>query len=728
MPTSPTISIFLPCYNAHAYLARALDSLRAQTFQDFEIIIINDGSTDPETIAFLNSSSEDIRVVHQENRGLAGARNRGFAEAQADLILPLDCDDWLAPHFLEEAYAALQTAPEKSFVFADLTLEGEGQGTLEKQFNLFEQLYFNQLPYCMLMPRAAWEEIGGYDEDMRLGYEDWEYNIRLGLHGWTGISLGKPHFHYHVSASGMLATTSRIRHIELWRYIRDKHASAYRPAQLWRRWRFWGSKTSARPLIVYVLWELLFRLLPDRVLGKLFQISRPMSHSARVARQLDRNSKLDGKRRSADIYATLFRKASIPAAIVPALVSRLAGYLTLIVAARIMIPEEFGAFTVLAVLGGVVNAMVSGGGDMWLNRFTTRARVSENHPPRVWSLYLMISLFVSALALVLVSSAILAIPSLHAQSGTIIMTVLAFSLAGICESLLAMMRATGRTALFFGIRDVFAPLFILALLAFLRPENAEGFFMIVTIVWLAILLSLATYALLIARWTVDVGWLRHSLVVPVVKHTGLLMLTNLGSRAANYIDVLVLLFFVGLAELGEYRIAAQFAIGFIVVQHFIFLSLPYQLRDIGTPVERSASWQRLRDSQTMLMTISAAAFLFVLISAEWLLALLGERFVDAAFIVKAMFMIRFLELLWGPQHEVLISNGLVRFEVAASITGIVVWLITFASIYRQFDPVTSGIIATGLAVHTGHMVRAATLTGKNVYCPRLLPIGRPRAV
>lgn len=157
MPTSPTISIFLPCYNAHAYLARALDSLRAQTFQDFEIIIINDGSTDPETIAFLNSSSEDIRVVHQENRGLAGARNRGFAEAQADLILPLDCDDWLAPHFLEEAYAALQTAPEKSFVFADLTLEGEGQGTLEKQFNLFEQLYFNQLPYCMLMPRAAWK-------------------------------------------------------------------------------------------------------------------------------------------------------------------------------------------------------------------------------------------------------------------------------------------------------------------------------------------------------------------------------------------------------------------------------------------------------------------------------------------------------------------------------------------------------------------------------------------
>ncbi len=726
--TVPTIGVFLPCYNAHIYLPRALESLRTQTFQDFEIIIINDGSTDPETIAYLETVPDDIRVIHQENRGLAGARNRGFTEARADLILPLDCDDWLAPQFLEEAYAALQAAPEKSFVFAGLTLEGEGEGALEKQFNLFEQLYFNQLPYCMLMPRAAWKEIGGYDEAMRLGYEDWEYNIRLGLLGWTGIPLSKPHFHYHVSASGMLASTSRIRHIELWRYIRDKHASAYRPSELWRRWRFWSSKASARPLIFYVIWELLFRLLPDPVLGKLFQISRPMTHSARIARQLDRNAKQDGKRGWRNFHATLFRKAAVPAAIVPALFSRSVSYLTLIVAARLMIPEEFGAFAVLAVLGGVLNALVSGGGDMWLNRFTTRIRVDKHHPPRFWSLYLIISLIVSAFALVLVGSAALAIPSLHAQSDTIIMTVIAFSLAGISESLLAIMRATGRTILFFGIRDVFAPLFILVLLALLRPENAEGFFLIVAAVWLAILLLLATYVFLIARWAVDVGWLRHSLVIPVISHTGLLMLTNLGSRAANYIDLLVLLFFVGLAELGEYRVAAQFAIGFIVVQHFVFLSLPYQLRDIGTPKERSASRQRLRDSQSMLIAISAAAFLFVIISAEWLLALLGTRFVDAAFIVKAMFMIRFLELLWGPQHEVLISNGLVRFEVLASITGIIVWLIAFASVYRQFDPVTAGIIATGLGVHTGHMVRAATLTGNNIYCPRLLPISRLRAV
>jgi hypothetical protein len=113
---------------------------------------------------------------------------------------------------------------------------------------------------------------------------------------------------------------------------------------------------------------------------------------------------------------------------------------------------------------------------------------------------------------------------------------------------------------------------------------------------------------------------------------------------------------------------------------------------------------------------------FVLVLAEWLLSFLGARFVESAFVVKAMFLIRFLELLWGPQHEILISNGLVRFEVAASVAGIAAWLLTFAASFTQFDPITAGVIATGLGVHTGHMVRAATLTTRDIYCPRILPL------
>lgn len=289
--TAPAISVILPCYNAHAYLSRALESLRTQTFQDFETIIVNDGSGEPETLTFLESVPGDIRVVHQENRGLAGARNRGFAEAAANLVLPLDCDDWLAPEFLADAYATLNATPDKCFVFADLSLEGEADGVLRKPFNLFEQLFFNQLPYCMLIPKSAWQAVGGYDEAMRLGYEDWEFNIRLGLNGYTGIPLGRPYFHYHVSASGMLASTSRARHIELWRYIRDKHREAYTPREIYARWRVWRRRESVRPLLFYLLWNFVFHLLPDGVLGFLFRLARPLSHSAREARRQQRGAR-----------------------------------------------------------------------------------------------------------------------------------------------------------------------------------------------------------------------------------------------------------------------------------------------------------------------------------------------------------------------------------------------------------------------------------------------------
>lgn len=724
--TTPTITVFLPCYNAHVFLPRALESLRAQTFQDFETLIINDGSTNLETLAYLETVPDDVQVIHQENRGLAGARNRGFGEAAADLILPLDCDDWLAPEFLADAYAKLQSTPEKCFVFADLALEGEAGGILKKPFNLFEQLFFNQLPYCMLIPKSAWQAIGGYDETMRLGYEDWEFNIRLGLNGYTGIPLGEPHFHYHVSASGMLASTSRARHIELWRYIRDKNQAAYKPAQLWTRWRRWRQKESVRPLLLYLFWEVVFHLLPDSMLGMLFRLTRPMSHSAREARRLERDARPESQRGWRGVRTALLKQASIPAAIAPALLSRIAAYLTLIVAARVMIPDEFGVFAVLSVVGGIINAMVSGGGDMWLNRFVTRRNVTQGQPPQLWLTYFAISVVVAALAMMIAGLATATIPALAEQSDAVLIAVFAFSIAGIGEALLAMIRASGRTTIFFGVRDVAAPLGFLALLLLIRPADAVGLFAVFAAVWGIILVSLGTYVFARMHWMVERIWMRASMMVPVLKHTVLLMLTNLASRAANYVDILILLFFIGLTDLGEYRVAAQFAIGFIVVQHFVFLNLPYQLRDIGADTERSLIRQKLRDSQSVLIILAIVALLIALLAAEPLLLLLGARFADAVGIVQVLFLIRFLELLWGPQHEVLVSNGLIKFDVGASLVGIGVWAATFTLIQIWIEPIQAAILATAIGVHTAHALRAVALTRADIFCPRILPALWPR--
>jgi glycosyltransferase involved in cell wall biosynthesis len=93
--TAPRVSIIVPCHNGGRFLDSLLASLGAQTFRDFETIIVDDGSTEAATREKLKALDPAIRVVHQENRYLPGARNRGFLEARAELVLPLDCDDTL---------------------------------------------------------------------------------------------------------------------------------------------------------------------------------------------------------------------------------------------------------------------------------------------------------------------------------------------------------------------------------------------------------------------------------------------------------------------------------------------------------------------------------------------------------------------------------------------------------------------------------------------------------
>lgn len=284
---NPIVSIILPCFNAHRYLDRAIASARAQTLRDIEIIVVNDGSSDPETLVCLASLPPDVRVIHQENCGLSGARNTGFREARGRFVVPLDCDDWLEPDFVVKALEALKGRDEENcFVFCQLALEGDLAGVLVKNFNFFEQLFVNQLPYCMLISKSLWQRVGGYDENMRLGYEDWEFNIRLGSFGAEATAIPEPLFHYHVSGGGMLQSISRRRHSQLWRAIQAKHRTLYRIRNLVGLWRKWRAQPSTRPLLAYTLLLLGYRVLPSLVFNWLFSKALIFSQSRRIQRYL----------------------------------------------------------------------------------------------------------------------------------------------------------------------------------------------------------------------------------------------------------------------------------------------------------------------------------------------------------------------------------------------------------------------------------------------------------
>ena len=283
--SEPAVSVIVPCYNDGRFLDDLSDSLAAQTFRDFETIVIDDGSTDEATLRKLASLGPGIRVVPQPNRRLPGARNAGFGQARGEFVLPLDCDDRLDPSFLAETVAALRgAAADVGFAFAHVRLSGDMDGVMPRHFHRFDQLFLNQLPYCMLIRRSAWQAAGGYDEAMHDGMEDWEFNIRLLQAGFRGVEIAKPLLIYRVSGEGMLMSRTVRRHGTIWRYIRTKHRDLYRPAALLAAWRANRSKPGEIAPLKAVGLLGMAKLMPESWFNRLFYRLLVATRARRVER------------------------------------------------------------------------------------------------------------------------------------------------------------------------------------------------------------------------------------------------------------------------------------------------------------------------------------------------------------------------------------------------------------------------------------------------------------
>jgi glycosyltransferase involved in cell wall biosynthesis len=275
------VTVVIPCFNSGATLIQAVNSVKAQTWNFVEIIIVDDGSTDQNTISTLESL-KDVILIRQQNKGLPAARNTGFQAAAEGFILPLDSDDWLEPIAIESLMCGLRDNQAAAFAYSYIELEGDALGVLPKSYNYFEQLFLNQIPYCLLLPYSTWRQVGGYDESMLNGYEDWDFNIRLGAIGLHGHVVRRALFHYRVSSGGMLISKSNRLHSQLWRYIQMKHPLLYKPTYLAKLWREWSLYPSTYPLTAYFLWLLMHRVLPDSFFSALFRLLRTRSHSRRL--------------------------------------------------------------------------------------------------------------------------------------------------------------------------------------------------------------------------------------------------------------------------------------------------------------------------------------------------------------------------------------------------------------------------------------------------------------
>ncbi len=258
----PAVSVVVPCYNGGRFLGRLMASLARQTMRDFEIVVVDDGSDDEYTLHKLAALADRLRVIREDNRGPAAARNAGIRAARSDLVMTLDCDDTLEPPFLEAALALIRVAPpDVAAVFSHVRLSEAASGLLERHFNRFDLMFSNTMPSGLLLRKAAWQAVGGYDEDMRDGYEDWEFNLRLMRLGYRALVIPKPYYVYNLTGAGMLFGRASRHHAALWRMIRSKNAALYHPAELLRLW--WHSRDGtgrvslAKGLFAYALTALL---------------------------------------------------------------------------------------------------------------------------------------------------------------------------------------------------------------------------------------------------------------------------------------------------------------------------------------------------------------------------------------------------------------------------------------------------------------------------------------
>ncbi|MBW8311774.1 MAG: glycosyltransferase [Rhizobium sp.] len=194
------VSIVIPCYNAGDLLREAVDSALAQTHADTEVVVVDDGSTDPRTAEVLASLADPrVTVIRQANAGPAAARNRAIAAATGEFILPLDADDRFDPTYAAKALAEMQRDPALGIVYCDAMKFGAETGIWRlPAFSLREMAVDNVVFCSSLFRKADWAAVGGYRESLRHGMEDYEFWLRILSLGRGVAKIPEPLFFYRI--------------------------------------------------------------------------------------------------------------------------------------------------------------------------------------------------------------------------------------------------------------------------------------------------------------------------------------------------------------------------------------------------------------------------------------------------------------------------------------------------------------------------------------------------
>ena len=235
MIRAPRFSIVMPAYNASATISDSIRSVQDQTLTDWELLVLDDGSSD-DTLEIVRSHAEldrRIRVFSQDNSGPSVARNRGVKESNSDIIAFLDADDFWAPERLQGCMHIFESEPEIGVIFSRTRFmdeHGQQLGTLSPAFrDLCISQFMAENPACstsnFTCRREVFEDVGGFAEDLHFA-EDQDWLLRVVLDGtWDVCGVNAEWFFYRSCASSQSSDLEQMR--RGWEVLMRRALTAY---------------------------------------------------------------------------------------------------------------------------------------------------------------------------------------------------------------------------------------------------------------------------------------------------------------------------------------------------------------------------------------------------------------------------------------------------------------------------------------------------------------------
>lgn len=212
------VSIIIPCYKQAQFLPDAIESALNQTYKDIEVIVVNDGS--PDNTSQVVRKYPKVKLIEQQNKGLSAARNAGIKKSSGGWIVTLDADDKLHPDFIKKTIGKNDIVSTRLETFGRETRSWKSELSNPTYQDLLKK---NHINCCSIFKKDCWTLTGGYDENMKEGFEDWAYWLDCAKAGFNITSINDTLFYYRKHNTPSMFDSAKQKHASIIKYMKTKH-------------------------------------------------------------------------------------------------------------------------------------------------------------------------------------------------------------------------------------------------------------------------------------------------------------------------------------------------------------------------------------------------------------------------------------------------------------------------------------------------------------------------